>query len=125
MSLFNKVGQGANKLFNKATGKNGIFNKFNTYARQADNTVQRVGNFIRPISTHFGLEPMVKAGLNTVHDLRVNAVNTSNNLRNALVNSVKAPINEIHHQNSLNAYSNGLERKVKPDVNLMKFPNYR
>jgi hypothetical protein len=60
MSLFNKIGQGANRLFNKATGKNGIFNKFNEYARKTDNSLQRVGNFIRPISTHFGLEPSCK-----------------------------------------------------------------
>ena len=99
MSLFNKIGQGANRLFNKATGKNGIFNKFNDYARKTDNSIQRVGNFIRPISTHFGLEPMVKTGLNTIHNLRMNAVNTSNDLRNGLERAVKAPINQINNQN--------------------------
>lgn len=99
MSVFNKIGQGANRLFNKATGRNGIFNKVNEYSRKADNSIQRVGNFLRPIASNFGLDPLLQKGLNTVHDLRMNVVNASNDIRNGLERAVKAPINQINAQN--------------------------
>ena len=99
MKLFNKIGQGANKLFTKATQKNGLFDKFNEYARKTDNTLQRVGHFIRPIASHFGVGDIVKNGLNRIHDIRTQAVDTSNNLRNGLERAVKQPMNAINYQN--------------------------
>lgn len=97
--MFNKVSQGATKLFNKSMGRNGIFNKVNEYARKADNSIQRVGNFIRPVANHFGLGDVVKNGLNHVHNLRLQATNGVNTVRNGLERAVKAPINDINHSN--------------------------
>ena len=95
MKLFNKISQGATSLFNKSMGHNGIFNKVNEFARKADNSVQRVGNFIRPIATQFGLGEVVKNGLNRVHDLRMQGTNAVNTIRNGLERAVKAPMKEI------------------------------
>jgi len=99
MKLFNKISQGANRLFTKATKQDGLFDKFNEYARKADNSIQRVGNFIRPVAAQFGLDPIVKDGLNRIHDIRMKAVDTSNSIRNGLERAVKAPINSINYQN--------------------------
>ena len=99
MGLFNKVSQGAGKLFTKAMGKNGVFNKVNEYARKADNSVQRVGNFIRPIANHFGLGDVVKNGMNQVHNMRMQGTNAVNTIKNGLERAVKAPMGDITRSN--------------------------
>jgi len=99
MKFFNKVSQDAGKLFNKSMGNNGIFNKVNEFARKTDNSIQRVGNFIRPIASQFGLGDVVKNGLNQVHNLRLKGTSAVNSIRNGLERAVKAPINDINHSN--------------------------
>ena len=99
MKFFNKVSQDAGKLFNKPMGNNGIFNKVNEFARKTDNSIQRVGNFIRPIASQFGLGDVVKNGLNQVHNLRLKGTSAVNSIRNGLERAVKAPINDINHSN--------------------------
>ena len=96
MSLFQKVQHNAGRLFNKAMSKNGIFNKINTLARQGDNTVQRVGHFIRPIASQFGLGDVVGGVVNRVHDVANNIRSTNNSIRNNLERAVKAPMSDIN-----------------------------
>ena len=99
MSFFNKIGSNAQKLFNKSMSRNGIFNKVNEYARKADNSVARVGHFIRPIADQFGLGGVVNGAVNRVHDLKNQVTNVNNSIRNGLERSVKAPIGDIHKSN--------------------------
>jgi hypothetical protein len=99
MGLFNKIEHHAGKLFNKAMGSNGIFNKVNEYARKADNSVARVGHFIRPIASHFGLGDVVSGAVNRVHDVASNIRNANNSIRNGLERAVKAPIGDIQKSN--------------------------
>ena len=96
MSLFQKVQHNAGRLFNKAMSKNGIFNKINTLARQGDNTVQRVGHFIRPIASKFGLGDVVGGVVNRVHDVANNIRSTNQSIRNNLERAVKAPMSDIN-----------------------------
>ena len=96
MSLFQKVQHNAGRLFNKAMSKNGIFNKINTLARQGDNTVQRVGAFIRPIASKFGLGDVVSGVVNRVHDVANNIRSTNQSIRNNLERAVKAPMSDIN-----------------------------
>ena len=96
MSLFQKVQHNAGRLFNKAMSKNGIFNKINTLARQGDNTVQRVGAFIRPIASKFGLGDVVGGVVNRVHDVANNIRSTNQSIRNNLERAVKAPMSDIN-----------------------------
>ena len=99
--LFQKVTQGANSLFNKSMGRNGIFNKIDTGVRKFDNSVQRVGHFIRPIADHFGLGHAVQSGVDLVHSSSNDVRGANRAIRNNLEKSVKAPINDIHHGNTL------------------------
>ena len=96
MSLFQKVQHNAGRLFNKSMGNNGIFNKINTLARQGDNTVQRVGHFIRPIASQFGLGDVVSGVVNRVHDVANNIRSTNQSIRNNLERAVKAPMSDIN-----------------------------
>ena len=96
MSLFQKVQNNAGRLFNKAMSKTGIFNKINTLARQGDNTVQRVGHFIRPIASQFGLGDVVSEVVNRVHDVASQVRNANNSIRNNLERAVKAPMSDIN-----------------------------
>ena len=95
MGLFQKIQHNAGRLFNKAMGSNGIFNKINTLARQGDNTVQRVGAFIRPIASKFGVGGIVDGVVNRVHDVASQVRNTNNSIRNNLERAVKAPMSDI------------------------------
>jgi len=99
MSLFNKISQGANKLYSKAMGNNGIFDKMNTFMRKGDNTVQRIGHFIRPIADKFGMGEVVKNIMNKVHDYKVAGTNQVNAIKNNLEKSVSAPMSEIYESN--------------------------
>jgi hypothetical protein len=99
MTFFNKVSNNAGKLFNKAMGTNGIFNKINEIGRKADNSIQRVGSFIRPIANHFGLGDVVKNGLTQVHNLRMKGTDAVNSVKNGLERAVKAPMNDINRSN--------------------------
>ena len=96
MGLFQKIQHNAGRLFNKAMGSNGIFNKINTLARQGDNTVQRVGHFIRPIASQFGLGDVVSGVVNRVHDVANNIRSTNQSIRNNLERAVKAPMSDIN-----------------------------
>ena len=96
MGLFQKIQNNAGRLFNKAMGSNGIFNKINTLARQGDNTVQRVGAFIRPIASKFGLGDVVSGVVNRVHDVANNIRSTNQSIRNNLERAVKAPMSDIN-----------------------------
>lgn len=97
--LFNKVSQSAGKLYNKAIGNNGIFNKVNTIMRKGDNTVQRVGHFIRPLADHFGFGGAVQNIVNKVHDYQVAGTKHVTAIKNNLEKSVSAPMSDIHKSN--------------------------
>lgn len=98
-TLFNKVSQGANQLYNKAMGGNGIFNKIDVGTRKFDNSVQRVGHFLRPIANHFGLGDTIHAGVGLIHSTADDLRNANRAIRNNLEKSVKAPIGDIHKAN--------------------------
>jgi hypothetical protein len=63
MALFQKIAQGATKLFNKYSHDPKLFRKISNSARDVDKVVQKVGNFLTPLSM---LNPNAAAGLQTV-----------------------------------------------------------
>lgn len=99
MGLFNKIEHHAGRLFNKAVGTNGIFSKVNEFTRKGDNTVQRVGHFLRPMASQFGLGGVVSGAVNRVHDIATKIRDTNHNIQNGLERAVRAPIGDIHKSN--------------------------
>jgi len=95
MSFFNKLGNSAGRLFNKATNKGGIFDKINVALRKGDNTVQRVGAFIRPIADQFGLGDVVGGAVNKFSTLATKGRDLNRDIRNNLERAVKAPMSDI------------------------------
>jgi hypothetical protein len=63
MALFQKVAQGATKLFNKYSQDPKLFRKISNSARDVDKVVQKVGNFLTPLSM---LNPSAATGLQSV-----------------------------------------------------------
>lgn len=84
MSFFNKVSQNANKLFSKAIHDKKIFSKINNFSKHANNTIQKVGNFIKPLASAFGYDGMLN-----------NAMNLSKNISNGLEKYIM-PIHDVH-----------------------------
>jgi hypothetical protein len=79
------------RLFNKQGQQPTFFNKIGTLARQGDNTIARVGNFLSSSARSIGLHPFagaIDAGVKTVHDIR-----------NNLEKSIKNPVSELRHYN--------------------------
>ena len=95
MSFFNKIGNSAGRLFNKATSKGGIFDRVNVTLRKGDNTVQRVGAFIRPIADQFGLGDVVGGAVNKFSALATQGRDLNRDIRNNLERAVKAPMSDI------------------------------
>ena len=60
MTLFQKVGRSANRLFTKYAKDPALFRKISNSARDIDATVQKVGNFLTPLSM---LHPESAVGL--------------------------------------------------------------
>jgi len=73
MSFFNKVSQGANRLFGKVINDKNIFRKINNTVKTIDQNVNKVGNFLTPIAQNFGYDGLVK-----------NAMGVSNRIANGL-----------------------------------------
>jgi len=63
MSLFQKVGQSANKLFSKISNSPNLMRKIHNTVGQVDNAVSRVGSFLVPITTM--INPAVGGSLAT------------------------------------------------------------
>jgi hypothetical protein len=63
MSFFNKIAQNANTLFSKAIHDKKIFSKINNFTKHANNTIQKVGNFIKPVAQAFGYDGMLDRGM--------------------------------------------------------------
>lgn len=63
MSFFKKIAQNANTLFSKAIHDKKIFSKINNFSKHANNTIQKVGNFIKPIAQAFGYDGMLDRGM--------------------------------------------------------------
>ena len=89
MGLFDKITQGASNLFNKVTNDPNLFRKIDNTARKIDNSVVRVGAFLKPIANIAGLGGVVDSAVAGVHGLR-----------NNLERSVKQPIGKIRDGNS-------------------------
>ena len=88
MKLFTK-NIGNNRLFNKTGDSPNFFNKMGTLARQGDNTIARVGNFLSSSARSIGLHPFATAidsGVKMAHDLR-----------NNLEKSIKDPVNKLRN----------------------------
>jgi hypothetical protein len=87
MKLFNKISEGASRLFNKIGNENNLFRKINNTARKIDNSVTKVGQFLVPTLNHFGyhgIGSLIANGADSVHQIR-------NNLEKA----IKEPISDI------------------------------
>ena len=84
MSFFNKVSQGANRLFGKVVNDKNIFRKINNFVKNVDQNVSKVGNFIAPVAKVFGYDGLVK-----------NAVGVSNRIANGLEKYIM-PLHEAH-----------------------------
>ena len=50
MALFEKIGKTANRLFAKYSSDPNLFRKISNSARDINATVQKVGNFLTPLS---------------------------------------------------------------------------
>ena len=81
--MFNKVGN-SSKLFNKVGNDGKIFNKISNTARKIDNSVMRVGAFIKPVADVVGMGGYVNSAVNDVHAIR-----------NGLEKAIKTPINDL------------------------------
>lgn len=84
--LFGKVGN-SSKLFTKAGQGGNLFRKIDNTARKIDNSVLRVGAFLKPAADYVGVG-------NYVND----AVNGSHAIRNALEKSIRTPVNDLRAQ---------------------------
>jgi len=89
MGLFNKITQGATKLFNKVTNDPNLFRKIDNTARKIDNSVARVGAFLKPIADTAGFGGVVDSVVGGIHGLR-------NNLELA----AKQPLSKIRNGDS-------------------------
>jgi len=98
-NFFKKLGADAGKLYRNAVGSKGIFNKVTTIGRKADNTIQRVGNFLLPLADRVGMSGTLQSGLNTIHGYRQQINDEVNNVKNGLERAVKAPMSSIQMQN--------------------------
>ena len=83
MSLFNKLG-GSTKLFTKVGNDGTLFRKIGNTARKIDNSVMRVGAFIKPVADVVGMGGYVNSAVNDVHAMR-----------NGLEKAIKTPINDL------------------------------
>ena len=81
--MFNKVGN-SSKLFNKVGNDGKIFQKISNTARKIDNSVMRVGAFIKPVADVVGMGGYVNSAVNDVHAIR-----------NGLEKAIKTPINDL------------------------------
>ena len=63
MSLFQKVGRSANRLFNKYKTDPNLFRKISNTARDVDNVIQKTGQFLTPLSM---LNPSTATALGSV-----------------------------------------------------------
>jgi len=79
MSFFNKISQGANRLFGK------VLNDNNT-VKTIDQNVNKVGNFISPVAKAFGYDGLVK-----------NAMGISNRIANGLEKYIM-PLHEARNK---------------------------
>ena len=86
MKLLNKQ-ENHHKLFTKMNQSNSMFNKINL--RKADNSIARVGHFIKPFASSLGLGGVVQQ-----------AVNTSHRIKNGLEKSINLPMKQIRNHSS-------------------------
>ncbi len=84
--LFQKQGN-SSKLFSKVGNDGNLFRKVDNTARKIDNSVMRVGAFIKPVADYVGVG-------NYVND----AVNGTHAARNALEKSIRTPVNDLRAQ---------------------------
>lgn len=69
MSFFNKVSNGANRLFNKVVQDKNIFRKITNTAKRIDGGINKIGNFISPVAKMYGLDGMLKTGMGASHQI--------------------------------------------------------
>jgi len=84
--LFNKLGN-TSKLFNKVGNDGKMFRKISNTAHKFNNSVMRVGSFIKPVADYVGVG-------NYVND----AVNGPHAVRYALEKSIRTPVNDLRAQ---------------------------
>lgn len=93
MKLFNKIGRGASKLFNKYKSDPHLFRKISNSARDIDSVVDKVGNFITPYASAYNpaLGGVVQGIVQGTHQVRnglekaISGYKKNENDRNKLV----------------------------------------
>ena len=84
--MFTKLNHGP-QLFTKNNGNQSFFKKLNTTARQFDNSLVRVGAFLKPVASTLGF-----GGVNSIID----KVNTGvHNVRNALEKATMGKLEDL------------------------------
>ena len=81
--LFSKQGN-PSELFKKIANDKNLFRKFDNTSRKVDNSVARIGAFIKPVANMAHLGGYVDDAVNGVHAIR-----------NGLEKATKTPMNEI------------------------------
>ena len=69
MSFFNKVSQGAGRLFNKVVQDKNIFRKITNTAKKIDSGINKVGNFLSPVAKLYGVDGMLKTGMSASNQI--------------------------------------------------------
>ena len=81
--LFQKQGNGS-ELFKKIANDKNLFRKFDNTSRKIDNSVARIGAFIKPVANMAHMGGYVDDVVNSVHAVR-----------NGLEKAIHTPMNEI------------------------------
>jgi len=81
--LFQKQGNGS-ELFKKIANDKNLFRKFDNTARKVDNSVARIGAFIKPVANMAHMGGYVDDVVNGVHAVR-----------NGLEKATKTPMSQI------------------------------
>jgi len=86
MKMFTKLNNGQ-QLFTKNNGNQSFFKKLNTAARQFDNSLVRVGSFLKPVASQLGF-----GGVNSIVDRVTVGVH---NVRNALEKATMGKLEDL------------------------------
>ena len=81
--LFSKQGNGS-ELLKKIVNDKNLFRKFDNTSRKVDNSVARIGAFIKPVANMAHMGDFVDDAVNSVHAVR-----------NGLEKAVHTPMNEL------------------------------
>ena len=92
MTWFQKLSNGANKLFGKVGGNDkNLLRKVGNTARKIDNSISRVGSFLANTANTYGQK--------TLADTINGATSSIHQVRGHLQNAIRAPMSDVRHNN--------------------------